>query len=208
MSNYNEQFLKQNPLAVLGVLRDLKSQQVPLRISRSGGQFISKVLAVSPDELVMDFGSQNMKTKAVQRASQISIIAETQGAKVEFTLPQLKKGEYQQLPAFISSLPPSLWFVQRREYFRIGAPLHPPYRCTAKMPDNSTLCFRLFDLSLGGMGGLLETAKPEGLIEGIRFAQVELNMEQWGYITLTPSLFPLANAKLSTVKTKPLPLPA
>ncbi|MBA1984335.1 flagellar brake protein, partial [Escherichia coli] len=29
MSNYNEQFLKQNPLAVLGVLRDLNSQQVP-----------------------------------------------------------------------------------------------------------------------------------------------------------------------------------
>jgi c-di-GMP-binding flagellar brake protein YcgR len=208
VSNYNEQFLKQNPLAVLGVLRDLKSQQVPLRISWSGGQFISKVLAVSPDELVMDFGSQEYENQAVQRASQISIIAETQGAKVEFTLPQLKKGEYQQLPAFISSLPPSLWFVQRREYFRIGAPLHPPYRCTAKMPDNSTLCFRLFDLSLGGMGGLLETAKPEGLVEGIRFAQVELNMEQWGCITLTPSLFPLANAKLSTVKTKPLPLPA
>lgn len=107
MSNYNEQFLKQNPLAVLGVLRDLKSQQVPLRISWSGGQFISKVLAVSPDELVMDFGSQEYENQAVQRASQISIIAETQGAKVEFTLPQLKKGEYQQLPAFISSLPPS-----------------------------------------------------------------------------------------------------
>ena len=95
MSNYNEQFLKQNPLAVLGVLRDLKSQQVPLRISWSGGQFISKVLAVSPDELVMDFGSQEYENQAVQRASQISIIAETQGAKVEFTLPQLKKGEYQ-----------------------------------------------------------------------------------------------------------------
>lgn len=125
MSIYNEQFLKQNPLAVLGVLRDLNSQQVPLRISWSGGQFISKILAVSPDELVMDFGSQEYENQAVQRASQISVIAETQGAKVEFTLPQLKKGEYQRLPAFISTLPPSLWFIQRREYFRIGAPLHP-----------------------------------------------------------------------------------
>ena len=92
MSNYNEQFLKQNPLAVLGVLRDLNSQQVPLRISWSGGQFISKILAVSPDELIMDFGSQEYENQAVQRANQITIIAETQGAKVEFTLPQLKKG--------------------------------------------------------------------------------------------------------------------
>ena len=75
---------------------------LPLRISWSGGQFISKILAVTPDELIMDFGSQEYENQAVQRASQISIIAETQGAKVEFTLPQLKKGEYQRLPAFIS----------------------------------------------------------------------------------------------------------
>ncbi|CAM6782875.1 Cyclic di-GMP-binding flagellar brake protein FlgZ/YcgR, contains PilZNR(YcgR) and PilZ domains [Citrobacter freundii] len=207
MSNYNEQFLKQNPLAVLGVLRDLKSQQVPLRISWSGGQFISKVLAVSPDELVMDFGSQEYENQAVQRASQISIIAETQGAKVEFTLPQLKKGEYQQLPAFISSLPPSLWFVQRREYFRIGAPLHPPYRCTAKMPDNSTLCFRLFDLSLGGMGGLLETAKSEGLVEGIRFAQVELNMEQWGVYHVDAQLISISERKVIDSKNETITTP-
>ena len=99
MSNYNEQFLKQNPLAVLGVLRDLYINQVPLRISWSGGQFISKILAVNPDELIMDFGSQEYENHAVQRANQISIIAETQGAKVEFTLPELKKGEYQRLPA-------------------------------------------------------------------------------------------------------------
>lgn len=78
----------------------------------------------------MDFGSQKYENLAVQRASQISIIAETQGAKVGFALPQLKKDEYQRPSAFISSLPPSLWFVQRREYFRIGAPLSPPYRCT------------------------------------------------------------------------------
>lgn len=207
MSNYNEQFLKQNPLAVLGVLRDLNSQQVPLRISWSGGQFISKILAVSPDELIMDFGSQEYENQAVQRASQITIIAETQGAKVEFTLPQLKKGEYQRLPAFISSLPPSLWFVQRREYFRIGAPLHPPYRCSVKMPDNSTLCFRLFDLSLGGMGGLLETAKPEGLVEGMRFSQVELNMEQWGVYQVDAQLISISERKVIDGKNETITTP-
>ncbi|HGW6102758.1 TPA: flagellar brake protein [Citrobacter werkmanii] len=207
MSIYNEQFLKQNPLAVLGVLRDLNSQQVPLRISWSGGQFISKILAVSPDELVMDFGSQEYENQAVQRASQISVIAETQGAKVEFTLLQLKKGEYQRLPAFISTLPPSLWFIQRREYFRIGAPLHPPYRCAAKMPDNSILHFRLFDLSLGGMGGLLETAKPEGLVEGMRFSHVELNMAQWGVYHVDAQLISISERKVIDSKNETITTP-
>lgn len=207
MSNYNEQFLKQNPLAVLGILRDLNTQQVPLRISWAGGQFISKILAVNPDELIIDFGSQEYENQAVQRASQILIIAETQGAKVEFTLPQLKKGEYQRLPAFISSLPPALWFVQRREFFRIGAPLYPPYHCSAKMPDNSLFRFRLFDLSLGGMGALLEGSKPEGLTEGMRFSQIELNMEQWGVYHVDAQLISISERKVIDGKNETITTP-
>ena len=168
MSNYNEQFLKQNPLAVLGVLRDLKSQQVPLRISWSGGQFISKILTVSPDELIMDFGSQEYENQAVQRASQISIIAETQGAKVEFTLPQLKKGEYQQLPAFISSLPPSLWFVQRREYFRIGAPSAPSLSLHGKNAGQQHAVFSLIRFVARRYGRAVRNGKTRGV--GRRYA--------------------------------------
>lgn len=91
MSHYSEQFLKQNPLAVLGVLKDLNKSQAPLRISWAGGQFISKILDVNAEKLVMDFGSQDYENIAVQRARQITITAETQGAKVEFTLDQLTR---------------------------------------------------------------------------------------------------------------------
>ncbi|HHT8011124.1 TPA: flagellar regulator YcgR PilZN domain-containing protein, partial [Escherichia coli] len=55
MSHYHEQFLKQNPLAVLGVLRDLHKAAIPLRLSWNGGQLISKLLAITPDKLVLDF---------------------------------------------------------------------------------------------------------------------------------------------------------
>ncbi len=58
MSHYHEQFLKQNPLAVTGVLRDLHKAAIPLRISWNGGQLISKILAITPDKLVLDFGSR------------------------------------------------------------------------------------------------------------------------------------------------------
>ena len=51
MSHYHEQFLKQNPLAVLGVLRDLHKAAIPLRLSWNGGQLISKLLAITPDKL-------------------------------------------------------------------------------------------------------------------------------------------------------------
>ncbi len=119
MSHYHEQFLKQNPLAVLGVLRDLNKAAIPLRISWNGGQLISKILAITPDKLVLDFGSQAEDNIAVLKAQHITITAETQGAKVEFTVEQLQQSEYLLLPAFITVPPPTLWFVQRRRYFRI-----------------------------------------------------------------------------------------
>jgi c-di-GMP-binding flagellar brake protein YcgR len=102
VSNYSEQFLKQNPLAVLGVLRDLQKGEVPLRISWATNQFISKILEASPERLVIDLGSQEYENRAALRAENIAVMAETQGAKVEFVLPRLTQGEFQGLPAFIT----------------------------------------------------------------------------------------------------------
>ncbi|MBS1205362.1 MAG: flagellar brake protein [Proteobacteria bacterium] len=196
MSNYSEQFLKQNPLAVLGVLRDLQKNQVPVCISWGSGQFISKILEVNPEELVMDFGSQEYENNAVQRAGKVTITAETQGAKVEFTLSRLAAGDFQALPAFIASLPDSLWFIQRREYFRISAPLHPAYFCKALMPDKREIRFRLFDLSLGGMGALLDGELSAALQPGMRFSQVELDMASWGQFYFDAQLIAIGERKV------------
>lgn len=67
---------------------------------------ISKILAISPDKLVLDHGSQPEDNNAALKAQHITITAETQGAKVEFTVEQLQQSEYLQLPAFITTLLP------------------------------------------------------------------------------------------------------
>ena len=180
MSHYHEQFLKQNPLAVLGVLRDLHKAAIPLRLSWNGGQLISKILAITPDKLVLDFGSQAEDNIAVLKAQHITITAETQGAKVEFTVEQLQQREYLQLP---------------------------PYFCQTKLADNSTLRFRLYDLSLGGMGALLETAKPAELQEGMRFAQIEVNMGQWGVFHFDAQLISISERKVIDGKNETITTP-
>lgn len=176
MSNYNEQFLKQHPLAISGVLRDLQKQQVPVRLSWSGGQLISRILDASSERLVLDFGSQTWENQSILRAENIDVGAETDGAKVEFALSAVEAGEYQGLPAFITPLPASLWFVQRREFFRISAPVQPACHCTAVMPDGSRLRFRVSDISVGGMGALVEGEMPENLTEGMMFPHCEVDL--------------------------------
>ncbi|WP_276640832.1 flagellar brake protein YcgR [Siccibacter turicensis] len=193
MSNYNEQFLKQHPLAVLGVLRDLQKQQVPVRISWNGGQLISRILDASNERLVLDFGSQGGENQSVQRAEHIELGAETEGAKVEFALPGLTADEYQGLPAFVTPLPTALWFVQRREFFRISAPVQPACHCTAMMPDGSPLRFRLSDISVGGMGALAEGQLPEALSEGMMFPHCEVDLIEWGKYHFDMQLVTISN---------------
>lgn len=57
------------------------------------------------------------------------------------------------------------------------------------------------------MGGLLETAKPEGLVEGIRFAQVELNMEQWGVYHVDAQLISISERKVIDSKNETITTP-
>lgn len=105
MSHYHEQFLKQNPLAVPGILRDLHKAAVPLRISWSGGQLISKILAISPDKLVLDHGSQPEDNNAALKAQHITITAETQGRKSSLLLNNYSKVS---ICSFLRSSPHSL----------------------------------------------------------------------------------------------------
>lgn len=207
MGNYNEQFLKQGQLAVLGVLKDLVKYQVPVCIAWARGQFISRILFADTENIVIDFGSQERENQDVQNATSITVTAETHGAKVEFTLEKLQTSTWQDLPAFISPLPASLWFIQRREFFRINTPAHPPYFCHFTLPDKSTFSGMLQDISLGGMGILVNQGLPEGLLPGMMFPQVEIDMQDWGIFTFDAQLLSISERKIIDSKNQTISTP-
>ncbi|HED1543046.1 TPA: flagellar brake protein [Kluyvera cryocrescens] len=207
MSEHNTQFLKQNPLAVLNVLRDLQQANAALRVSWSSRQFISRILDVSQQQLVIDFGSREEDNTAALAAKNLSMVAETNGAKIEFSVPQMQVENYQGLPAFVMPTPPAVWFIQRREYFRIPAPLYPPYYGCATLPDKKTLRFRLFDLSLGGMGALLDAPPPEMLVPGMELKEIELGMGQWGRFRFDVQLLAISERKVVDSKNETIVTP-
>ena len=207
MSEHNTQFLTQNPLAVLNVLRDLQQANAALRVSWSSRQFISRILDVSQQQLVIDFGSREEDNTAALAAKNLSMVAETNGAKIEFSVPQMQVENYQGLPAFVMPTPPAVWFIQRREYFRIPAPLYPPYYGCATLPDKKTLRFRLFDLSLGGMGALLDAPPPEMLVPGMELKEIELDMGQWGRFRFDVQLLAISERKVVDSKNETIVTP-
>jgi len=176
-----EQYLKRGPLAVLGVLKNLLKNQTPILVSHSRGQFITRLLDADQDRLILDLGSNDYENQMAVAAEELHFTAETHGAKVEFALGVLQEDKFEGLPAFSAALPDLLWMIQRREFFRVSAPLDPIFYCYAQWPDGSGEGrMRLQDLSLGGVAVLGDSPIPDSLHGGETFKKLRVELGDYG----------------------------
>ncbi|WP_215847019.1 flagellar brake protein [Pantoea bituminis] len=196
----NEQYLKRGTLAVLGVMKELLRYQTPLMVTFSRGQFISRMLAADEDRIVFDLGSNNLDNDYALNCREVSISAETKGAKVEFSLAALEMTEHEGLPAFSAGLPALLWQIQRREFFRIDAPLEPQFWCHTQWPNGQKARFRLQDLSLGGIGVLVDEALPEALKPGDAFKSFRVELGEYGHFEVGAKLMHIGERSLVSSK--------
>lgn len=196
----NEQYLKRGTLAVSGVMKDLLRFQTPLMVTFSRGQFISRMLDADRERIIFDLGSNNLDNDAILSCSEVSISAETQGAKVEFSLAALERTTFDGLPAFSAPLPELLWQIQRREFFRISAPLEPTFYCHSEWPNGKKVRFRLQDLSLGGIGVLVDEALPDGLNSGDKFNKLRVELGEYGQFEVGAQLLHIGERSVVSSK--------
>lgn len=202
-----EQYLKRGTLAVLGVMKDLLRLQTPLLVRFPRGQFISRMLTADKDRLLFDLGSNNLDNDYALTSDDLSITAETYGAKVEFCLASLEITEFEGLPAFSAPLPDLLWQIQRREFFRVCAPLEPQFWCHTVWPDGRKTRLRLQDLSLGGIGVLVDEPLPEGLQNGDSFNPFRVELGEYGIFEVPVKLLHIGERCVVTRKNETLITP-
>lgn len=202
-----EQYLKRGTLAVLGVMKDLLRLQTPLLVRFARGQFISRMLAADEDRLLFDLGSNNLDNEYALTSDDLSITAETYGAKVEFSLASLERVEFEGLPAFSAPLPELLWQIQRREFFRVCAPMEPQFWCHTVWPDGRKTRLRLQDLSLGGLGVLVDEPLPDGLQNGDSFNQFRVELGEYGIFEVPVKLLNIGERCVVTRKNETLVTP-
>jgi c-di-GMP-binding flagellar brake protein YcgR len=181
-----ESFAKRNTLAILSVLRDLKKNQTLVMVSHSRGQFISKILDVDADnhQFLFDLGSSDYENTLAAEAGTLTFVAEPAGAKVEFSCSRVRQVSYEGLPTFTCDLPPVLYFIQRREYFRVSVPRMSDFRCSGILPDSSEFAYRVRDISLGGLGLEIEGATPPEITSGSMLKDSLIQLAELGTFTL------------------------
>ena len=131
--------------------------------------------------VVIDYGPKEDLNQHILRAAKISFDTEYNGIKVSFTGTGLKKINHKGEAAFSMSIPKSLYWMQRREYYRVKSPMSKPSYCQLILDDKKPVNLKLYDVSLSGFAMLnISNEISDLLVPGKTFEQCKLILSGTG----------------------------
>jgi flagellar brake protein len=184
------EFARRNPLEVGVQLRNLVNRGDFLTVEHRGGQFVTRILEVNTREhtFVFDWGAVPAQNDKLLESPDCHFLASPDGVRVDFTTGTPRRTEFEGRPAFIAAFPEVLYYVQRREYFRVDTPVIDPCRCRGTLPDGSPFAFEVHDVSLGGVGLRTTDPRAETLGAGSHLEDVELDLRAYGRLRVDLAL--------------------
>jgi c-di-GMP-binding flagellar brake protein YcgR len=152
-SDLHLDFAQQHPLQIAVCLRKLLSGRDFVTVEFGGRQIISQVLDVNSRtaRFVFDAGSVAGDNHALPASQRLVFRSLPGGIRTEFVTAAAEPAVFEGRLAFEAPFPALLYYVQRREFFRVQTPLLEPYRAIGRYADGDAFKVELQDLSLGGV---------------------------------------------------------
>ena len=156
---------KKEILFILRAMRE-KGDLVTVYFNHGNDFLLTTLLSVSAEgnAMLLDPGSNAEMNRKALEADKLTFTATHDKVKIQFNVKRLAKAEYQGRQAFRAAIPDEMLRLQRREFYRLTAPIAHPLRCTipVKLADGSrsTIETTVIDISGGGLGVM---APPEGV---------------------------------------------
>ena len=179
-------YARRNPLEIGVQLRNLVNRGDFLTVQYPGGQLVTRLLEVDVGArtFTFDWGALAEQNSGILAAPHCKFSASPEGVRVEFGTGTPRETRYEGLPAFEADFPDLLYCIQRREYFRVDAPIVDPFVCRGKLPDGESFLFEVHNLSLGGVGLRTAAERVEALELGTLLQDVELELNGHGKLSL------------------------
>lgn len=184
-------FGRRNPLEIGVQLRNLVNRGDFLTLQYRGGQLVTRILAVNGRErtFVFDWGAMPEQNAGVLAAPECQFHASPDGVRVEFSTATPRRTEFEGRPAFEADFPEVLFYVQRREYFRVDTPVLEPCICRGGLPSGGDrFAYEVHDLSLGGLGLRTTDERVATLDMGLHLPDVELDLRAHGKLRVDLAL--------------------
>jgi len=154
----NSSFLIQNSKQIISHLSLLVKSKclLSVRFGAANESYITTLLGVDEknNTLILDYASKEYLNQHIVKADKIAFDTEYEGIKIAFSGYSIKKISHKGEPAFIMPIPKSLYWMQRREYYRVKSPLSNPSYCQLIIEGREPINLQLYDISLTGFAML------------------------------------------------------
>jgi c-di-GMP-binding flagellar brake protein YcgR len=197
------QYLLHARSEILFVLRSLVSAADRITVHFHEGRdfFLSTLLTVDNAGIVLDCGGNAEINRLAQEADRLYCVTNHEKVLVQFLLRELQSCLFEGKPAFRAPLPESVLRLQRREYYRLTAPVAHPLKCRIPMPvtHDAHLTVEASVLDISG-GGLAVIKPPSGmtLAPGMEFANCRVELPEIGVLVATLQIKSLFEVTLRT----------
>jgi len=164
-----EKYLVRNQKKILTYLKLLLKERC--LISASFGKdhkatFLTAIIDIDKEKqrLTLDCGPKEYLNKRLLNSASIKCRTKYQGIDVIFEGKQIKKSGVPGQPAFSIPIPGSIFWVQRRQFYRVKSPLSYNSYCILSYKENDsaeekTIQLKLNDLSASGISILNESTE-------------------------------------------------
>lgn len=153
------------------------------RLGANNESYITTLLGINEKDntVILDYGPKEELNQHILNAGKMAFDTEYRGIKVSFSGSALKKITYRGDPAFSMPIPKTLYWMQRREYYRVKSPLTKPSYCQLIIEGKKPVNLKLYDISLTGFA-MLNVSKEVSdlLVTGKSVEQCKLILSEAG----------------------------
>ena len=153
-------YLVRNPKQVLTYLKMLSAERclISAAFGKSGKDtFLTAILDIDKKNktITLDCGPREYLNKKLLDSAIIKCRAEYQGVKVLCEGRKVKKAGRPGQPAFTVRIPDSIFWMERRQFYRVKSPLFKDSYCSVTLnntetEEQTTVNFKIHDLSANG----------------------------------------------------------
>jgi len=206
MENISD-FLVKNPKQILQYLKTLATEKCLLSASFGDNySFLTAILEIDSKKQVItiDCGPKEYLNKELLSQGIVNCKADILGIKVLFEGREVKKSGNTKQTALSIKIPDSIYWIQRRQFYRVRSPLSKDSYCLIQLQkspstESESHRFKLYDLSATGFSLLSETLlQAAALCPSAEFKNCQLVLEDLGSLNISfivKSRFPFNGTK-------------
>ncbi len=191
-----KKYLVKNPKQVFTYLNMLSAERCLISATFGVDEkdtFLTAILDIDEKKQVIsiDCGPKEYLNKKLLDSAIIKCSTEYKGIKVLFEGRKVKKAGSVSQPSFLVPIPSTLYWVQRREFYRIRSPLSKNSHChvlvkNSETEEETTLNLKLFDISASGFAVLSEsTMYSKQLVPSAQFENCKLVLDGEGELAIS-----------------------